>query len=89
MYIGWNCIIQLNILFFHVFFRSLVLIRPVPRVCGGYRGSILFSLVLILRIPAIPGDRGGRIFFRQGFFGGHFMYKLVYYKLNYINFTRN
>jgi hypothetical protein len=53
---------KLNNFCFHVFLRSLVLILPVPRVSGVYRGLIIFSLVLILCIPVYLGIKGDRFF---------------------------
>ncbi len=54
-------------------------------------GLFSFSLVLILRISRIPGDKGGPIFFRlRIFFKARFTYKLVYYNLYHVsNFTQN
>ncbi len=57
---------------------SLVLILSVFRVRRVYRGSVFFSLVLILRIPAYLGIKGGQFFSDLGnFFGACFTYKLV------------
>ncbi len=47
---------------------SLVLILRVFRVRRVYRGSMFFSLVLILRIPAYLGIKGGRFFSDLRFF---------------------
>jgi hypothetical protein len=58
---------KLNILFSHVFLRSLVVILPVPRVRGVYRGLIFFSLVLILCIPVYLGIKGDQFFFDKDF----------------------
>ncbi len=81
---------KFKFLFFHVFFRSLVLILPVPHVRGVYKGSF-FSIVLILCIPAYLGIKGDQFISDFGiFFGGHFTCKLVYYNLYYMSdFTQN
>jgi hypothetical protein len=70
---------------------SLVLIRRVFRIRRVYRGSIFFSLVLILRIRAYLGIKGDRFFSDFGiFFGARFTYKLMYYNLYHLsNFMRN
>ncbi len=47
---------------------SLVLILRVFHIRRVYRGSIFFSLVLILRIPAYLGIKGDRFFTDFGFF---------------------
>jgi hypothetical protein len=54
-------------------------------------GLIVFSLVLILRIPTYLGIKGDRFFSDVGiFFSTRFMHKLVYYNLYYVSdFTRN
>ncbi len=58
------------------------MILPVFRVRRVYRGSIFFSLVLILRISAYLGIKGDQFFSDLGFFfGACFRYKLVYYNL--------
>ncbi len=51
----------------------------------------LYSLVLILHIPAYLGIKGDWFFQTNGvFFGRRFMYKLVYYNLYHVsNFMRN
>ncbi len=76
MYFVWDRIIQIEY-FFHVFLRSLVLILPVPRIRGVYRGSIFF-LSTDSTYSRVPGDQGGI------FFGGRLTYKLVYLILNKI-----
>ncbi len=84
-------VFKLNIFCFHVWERSLVLILRVFCVRRVYRGSIFFSLVLILRIRAYLGIKGDRFFSDLGFFfGAHFVYKLMYYNLYYMsNFMQN
>ncbi len=47
---------------------SLVLILRVFRIHRVYRGSIFFSLVLILHIPAYLGMKGDHFFTGLGFF---------------------
>jgi hypothetical protein len=47
---------------------SLVLILRVFRVPRVYRGSIFFSLVLILHIPAYLGIKGDQFFTDRNFF---------------------
>jgi hypothetical protein len=54
--------------FLVMFYRSLVVILRVFCVRRVYRGSIFFSLILILHIPAYLGVKGDRFFFRQEFF---------------------
>jgi hypothetical protein len=72
--------------FLVIFCVSLVLILRVFRIRRVCRGSIFFSLVLILRIPAYLGIKGDQFF--SDF--ARFMYKLVYSNLYYVsNFTRN
>ncbi len=65
----------LNILFFHVFLRSLVLILPVPRVRGAYRRSFFFLLNTDFTYSRVRGDQGGPIFFRLKFFFAVVLYK--------------
>jgi hypothetical protein len=51
-----------------------------------YRGSIFFSLVLILRICAYLGIKGDHFFSdTRFFFGARFIYKLVYYNLYHLS----
>jgi hypothetical protein len=65
---------------------SLVLILRVFRICRFYRGSIFFSLVLILHIPAYLGIKGDQFITDfEFFFGGRFTYKLVYYNLYHVS----
>jgi hypothetical protein len=64
---------------------SLVLILCVFRVPRVYRGSF-FSFVLILRIPAYLGIKGGQFFSDlRIFFGARFVYNLVYYNLYHVS----
>ncbi len=81
---------KLNPFCSHIFHLSLVLILRVFRVRRVYWGSIFFSLVLILRIPAYLGIKGDQFFSDKNVFGACFTYKLVYYNLYYMsNFTQN
>ncbi len=79
------------ILYWSCFCLSIVLILRVFRVRRVYRGSIFFSLVLILRIPACLGIKGDQFFTDLRIFSGaRFTYKLVYYNLYHVSdFTQN
>jgi hypothetical protein len=57
---------------------SLVLILRVFHIRRVYRGSICFSLVLILHIPAYLGIKGDQFFTDRDFFGARFLYELMY-----------
>ncbi len=59
---------KLNIFCFHVWERSLVLILSVFCVRRVYRGSIFFSLVLILHICVYLGIKGDQFFSDLGIF---------------------
>jgi hypothetical protein len=73
---------KLNIICFHVWERSLVLILRVFCVRRVYRGSIFFSLVLILRICAYLGIKGDQFFSDLGFF-----WRSIYVQIDVLQFV--
>jgi hypothetical protein len=81
----WDCIIQIEHFVWSCFCRSLVLILSVFHVRRFYLGINVFSLVLILRIPAYLGVKGDQFFSDLGFFFGTcFLYKLVCFDLYHV-----
>jgi hypothetical protein len=90
MYIVWDCVIHIE----YFVFSCVGKVPSIDSTCfprtWGLLGIFFFLLSTDSMYSCVPGDQGGQFFLDKDLFGGHFMYKLVYYNLYHVSdFTQN